>query len=98
MILDDPEIEVDLLSHSHLDKAKFETTIYDKDKHHCLDGFPKNGNPCVIILDWPMWDNVAYMGIRPSVLVISDDIWDTLIRKSITPEVPEQEPLSPDVR
>ena len=34
------------------------------------------------------------MGIKPSVLVLSDENEDLQVRKSITPEVPDQVPLN----
>ena len=44
-------------------------TFTPKD-HYCMDGFPKSGNLCTLILSPPMRLNQVYMGIKGSVLMI----------------------------
>lgn len=32
---------------------KFEFWMYNKNDYYCIDGFPKEGNPCVVVLPPP---------------------------------------------
>ena len=53
MVLSDPEITVDLMSQSELSQKTLETKQFEKDKYLCLDGFPKAGNPCLVVMEAP---------------------------------------------
>jgi hypothetical protein len=46
MVLNDPQITL-----TFSDKIQYDT--FAKSKHYCLDGFPKEGNKCAIVLDAP---------------------------------------------
>ena len=54
MILNEPEIKIDLVSKDNLSSIRLQPQAYDKDKHLCLDGFPREGNPCVVVINSPM--------------------------------------------
>ena len=41
---------------------------YDHDAFYCIDGFPRNGNPCVIILSNPKVNEGSFAGIKPTVI------------------------------
>ncbi len=54
MILNEPEIKIDLVSKDDISSIRLQPQAYDKDKHLCLDGFPREGNPCVVVINSPM--------------------------------------------
>lgn len=65
MVLNDPPIKfIKVIKEYHL---------FSKSKFYCLDGFPKDNNPCLTILPAPKWDKINYMGIKPTVLVLEQD-------------------------
>lgn len=49
---------------------------YSKGRFYCVDGFPKEGAPCVVVLPPPHREAYAYMGLRPAVLVLSKEAVD----------------------
>jgi hypothetical protein len=60
MVLNEPPIEMSLMSVNErlgqnnkgfLDK--FEFWMFNKTDYYCIDGFPKEGNPCVVVLPPP---------------------------------------------
>lgn len=65
MVLNDPPIK--------FIKQIKEFYNFTKTKFYCLDGFPKENNPCLIVLPAPKWDKINYMGIKPTVLVLEFD-------------------------
>jgi len=54
-------------------KQPEEYHLFLKTDFYCLDGFPKEKNPCIVILPPPKWDKIAYMGIKPTVLVLEKE-------------------------
>jgi hypothetical protein len=56
------------------DSKSFDTRFYNKQEHYCVDGFPKEGLPCLIVLPSPSPAGCthAYMGIKPAVLIIDE--------------------------
>ncbi|CAG9317828.1 unnamed protein product [Blepharisma stoltei] len=48
-------------------------TLEKPDEYYCIDGFPKNSPPCVIVVPAIMRGNFAYQGIKPAVLVITTE-------------------------
>ncbi|CDW71805.1 UNKNOWN [Stylonychia lemnae] len=51
---------------------KFEFWMYNKNDYYCIDGFPKEGNPCVVVLPPPYRQGYVYQGIKPAVIVLDD--------------------------
>ena len=47
---------------------------YSKAKFYCVDGFPKEGAPCAVVLPAPQREGYPYVGIRPSVVVLGKDV------------------------
>ena len=90
------------------ESGKCEYTRFNQLKHYCIDGFPKAANPCSIVIPPPKRNDKVYMGIKPSVLVLSEDDISEEILASLEPEqveeetpvadveVPEKEDLEPD--
>lgn len=67
MLFHDPPLDLKF-------SEKLDYKIIDKaDDYYCIDGFPKNSPPCVIVVPIVMRGNHPYQGIKPSVLVISPD-------------------------
>ena len=66
MVLNDPPIEMHLMpvnqrlgeNKGFLDK--FEFWMYNKTDYYCIDGFPKEGNPCVVVLPPPFRQGYVY--------------------------------------
>jgi len=68
MVLNKPSLELE-----NVEEAD-EYPPFDKNKFYCLDGFPKEGNPCVTVIPSPVKEGVGvYMGIKPTVLVLNDE-------------------------
>jgi hypothetical protein len=60
MVLNEPPIEMSLMqanerlgSNSKGFLEKFEFWMFNKTDYYCIDGFPKEGNPCVVVLPPP---------------------------------------------
>lgn len=58
MVLSDPPIELQLSATvcqpPHLDETHlFEFWMYNKNDYYCIDGFPKEGMPCVVVIPPP---------------------------------------------
>jgi hypothetical protein len=51
---------------------KFEFWMYNKNDYYCIDGFPKEGYPCVVVLPPPYRSGYVYQGIKPAVIVLND--------------------------
>lgn len=65
MILNDPPIL--LAMDTFVDKQKkeslvekFEFWMYNKNDYYCIDGFPKEGYPCVVVLPPPFRAGYVY--------------------------------------
>jgi hypothetical protein len=67
MVLNEPPIEMHLMpvndrlgssSKGFLDK--FEFWMFNKTDYYCIDGFPKEGNPCVVVLPPPFRQGYVY--------------------------------------
>ena len=79
MVLNEPPIEMSLLNLNQRAKCegkpyleKFEFWMYNKADYFCIDGFPKEGNPCVVVLPPPYRQGYVYQGIKPAVIVLSE--------------------------
>lgn len=87
MNLNDPPIKIFSLSieerkqkESHLEK--FDLWMFTKNDYYCIDGFPKEGNPCAIVLPPPFRAGYVYQGIKPAVIVFESK--DEKIKAHIT--------------
>ncbi len=67
MLLSEPPLIVPFTE--YLDYKVFKTEDF-----YCIDGFPKNSLPCVVILPPAMRNNFAYQGLKPAILILSRDV------------------------
>ena len=89
MILNDPPIMLNMepweaRTAKELLTEKFEFWMYNKNDYYCIDGFPREGNPCVVVLPPPYRQGYVYQGIKPAVIVLDDpaaDLVDHVRRK-----------------
>lgn len=51
-----------------------------------MDGFPKPGLPCIVILPAPMRKDRVFMGLKNSVLMIEDSDLPPEQREILSPE------------
>jgi len=75
MMLSEPKIELIINTEST-------HTEFKKSLHHCLDGFPKDGAMCTIIIPSPIREGKAYQGIKSSVVIIKEQCYTKLSEKS----------------
>lgn len=65
MCLNEPQLAINF-------PENLEYLVFDKpDEFYCIDGFPKNAPPCVVIVPPVMRNNHAYQGIKPAILVLT---------------------------
>ena len=64
---------------------------YHKSKYILVDGFAQEGAPCIEIIPTVMRNNYAYMGIKPSVLMLSEESTTEEIRAAIAQQQDEQQ-------
>lgn len=65
MLLNEPEIYLDF-------SEDLDYRVFTKaEDFYCIDGFPKNSPPCVVVLPTVMRGNYPYQGLKPSVLIIA---------------------------
>ena len=78
MVLNDPPIKLELVPWETR-KAKenvlekFEFWMYSKQDYYCIDGFPTEGMPGVVVLPPPYRAGYVYQGLKPAVIVLNDD-------------------------
>lgn len=58
MVLNDPPIELSMVSVSERETKselveKYEFWMFNKNDYYCIDGFPREGYPCVVVLPPP---------------------------------------------
>ena len=76
MVLSDPPIEMQLqasVDQQHSELEKFEFWMYNKNDYYCIDGFPKEGLPCVVVMPPPFRQGYVYQGIKPAVIVLTEN-------------------------
>ena len=78
MVLNDPPIELSMLSCAERQTKedlleRYEFWMFNKNDYYCIDGFPREGYPCVVVLPPPYRQGYVYQGIKPAVIVLSDD-------------------------
>ena len=77
MVLNDPPILMALETFEEKQKKqeltdKFEFWMFNKNDYYCIDGFPKEGYPSVVVLPPPYRAGYVYQGIKPAVIVLSE--------------------------
>lgn len=55
---------------------KFEFWMFSKSDFYCIDGFPTEGMPGVMVLPAPMRTGYVYQGLKPAVIVFNQDNLD----------------------
>ena len=45
--------------------------MFSKSDFYCIDGFPTEGMPAVVVLPTPLRDGYIYQGLRPAVIVFN---------------------------
>ena len=84
MVLNDPPIELSMMSCKEREAKselieKYEFWMFNKNDYYCIDGFPREGYPCVVVLPPPYRQGYVYQGIKPAVIVLSDDNQDDML-------------------
>lgn len=77
MVLNDPPIELSMVScDQRMNKneltEKYEFWMFSKNDYDCIDGFLREGYPCVVVLPPPYRQGFVYQGIKPAVMGLSD--------------------------
>eukprot|EP00826_Nyctotherus_ovalis_P003330 TRINITY_DN10676_c0_g3_i5.p1 TRINITY_DN10676_c0_g3~~TRINITY_DN10676_c0_g3_i5.p1 ORF type:complete len:431 (+),score=102.85 TRINITY_DN10676_c0_g3_i5:350-1642(+) len=67
MELSEPKIELEAAKEGNYEK-------YRKEVYHCLDGFPKEGVKCVVVVPVPKKQGQAYQGIKAAIVMVSDAV------------------------
>jgi len=67
MTLSEPEVTI-----GQLDSLEIAQERYSSKEHYCVDGFPKEGLPSLIVLPAPRRDGYVYQAIKPTVLVLQE--------------------------
>lgn len=57
--------------------------MFNKHDYYCIDGFPKEGLPCVVVMPPPFRQGFVYQGIKPAVIVLADDDSTTEIQEHV---------------
>ena len=64
MVLSEPPIEMQLQATCNTKEqdefTKFEFWMYNKNDYYCIDGFPKEGLPCVVVMPPPYRQGYVY--------------------------------------
>ena len=95
MILNDPPITLKVVGQKERNGLegflqKFEFWQFKKSDYYCIDGFPTEGMPGVVIIPPPFRGNYVYQGLKPAVIVLSED---NLEDSDLFEEVKKQEVL-----
>jgi len=75
MVLSDPPIEMSLSASVEPKDLleRFEFWMFNKHEYYCIDGFPKEGLPCVVVMPPPYRQGFVYQGIKPAVIVLGGE-------------------------
>ena len=76
MALNEPRIQTNIQIEE--ENVALQYRRYDKSKHYCIDGFPKEHLPCVIVLPPPKRNQYIYQGIKAAVAILNDPDETTL--------------------
>ena len=50
--------------------------MFAKSDFYCIDGFPTEGMPGVVVLPTPLRSGYVYQGLKPAVIVFNEDNLD----------------------
>jgi len=70
MLLNDPPLRVPI---DNFKNRKFVYKRFKKTDYICVDGFAKENSPCLVLLPAVLRNNHPYNGIKPSVLILTED-------------------------
>lgn len=100
--LSDPPITLDLVPHKErMNKSdifdQYELKKFRKADMFCIDGFPKEDLPAVVVYPPPMKGKYVYQGIKPSVITLpeaDDEILEYIknlkeVHKQVKPKIDE---------
>ena len=74
MLLNTPQLSLPFAPSIHYQR-------FSKTSFYCVDGFPKEGAPCAVVLPAPQREGYAYVGIRPSVVVLGKDVGNEVLEQ-----------------
>jgi len=57
--------------------------MFNKQDYYCIDGFPKEGLPCVVVMPPPFRQGFVYQGIKPAVIVLGEQDSTEQIREHV---------------
>jgi hypothetical protein len=92
--LSDPPITLDLVPHRERIKKsdifdQYELKKFKKSEMFCIDGFPKEELPAVVVYPPPMKGKYVYQGIKPSVITLpeaDDEILEYIKNLKVVPK------------
>lgn len=75
MVLNDPPILLSMMPWQQRKTKndlleKYDFWMYNKSDYYCIDGFPQDGFPCVVVLPPPYRQGYVYQGIKPAILPV----------------------------
>ena len=78
MVLNDPPIQLavepwEKMKSKEDTLERFDFWMYQKADYYCIDGFPTEGMPGVVVLPAPMRAGYVYQGLKPAVIVFNKD-------------------------
>ena len=78
MTLNDPPIQLELVNWEQRKQQtdilkKYEFWMFSKADYYCIDGFPTEGLPGVVVLPPPYRAGYVYQGLKPAVIVLNED-------------------------
>jgi hypothetical protein len=78
--LNDPVLKISVKDYNERD---FEYRSFKKKEVYCIDGFAKEGAESIIIIPPILRNNFPFHGIRPAVLILSDELITDEVKKVI---------------
>lgn len=78
MVLSDPQISIPWKNGQGSLINQFDFWEFTKAEYFCIDGFPTEGMPGVVIVPAPLRGNYVYQGLKPAVIVLSKDCIEEL--------------------
>jgi hypothetical protein len=78
MVLNEPQITLELMPWKQRKEEtdflrKYEFVQFAKSDYYCIDGFPTEGMPGVVVLPAPLRSGYIYQGLKPAVIVFNED-------------------------
>lgn len=87
MLLNDPPLKLPV---DNFKNRKFMFKSFRKNDFNCIDGFAKDGSPAIVILPAVMRNNHIYYGIKPSVLILSEQFLNPKVLKKVEEDFNEE--------